>query len=148
MFQFITLIFSFFVLGSLSSSDLSVPSQKDDIIGFWVTATGKSTVEIYKNEDLYFGRIIKLRTPLDEQGKVKVDKHNPEESKRKQQILGLVVLRNMKYEGGNKYSGGKIYNPEDGKEYSCNMELVNPKQLNLRGYIGISLFGKSQTWTR
>jgi uncharacterized protein (DUF2147 family) len=57
-------------------------------------------------------------------------------------------MYNFKYDGGNVWSDGKIYNPEDGKEYNCKMTLEGPNTLLVRGYVGISLFGKTQTWTR
>lgn len=62
--------------------------------------------------------------------------------------MNMPLMYNFKYEGGNVWGDGKIYNPEDGKEYNCKMTLKDPNTLEVRGYVGISLFGKNQTWTR
>lgn len=126
------------------------PLQKvnsDDILGVWTTGNAKSNVEVYKQNGKYYGKIIKLKDPLNEQGKPKVDKRNPDESKRNMPLIGLVVLRDLSFDD-DEWNGGRIYNPEDGKDYACLMRLKNAKTLEVRGYIGFSLIGKSQTWTR
>ncbi len=68
--------------------------------------------------------------------------------KRNQPLLGLVFIEGMK-QSGLDYDGGTILDPETGKVYSARMSLSpNGTSLTVRGYLGWSIFGKSQTWTR
>lgn len=62
--------------------------------------------------------------------------------------MGLVILNNLKYDGDGEYEDGQIYDPKSGKTYSASAELVNKNQLDLRGYVGISLIGRTSSWTR
>lgn len=62
--------------------------------------------------------------------------------------MNMDIMTNFEFDGGNVWDEGKIYNPEDGKTYSCKMTLKNPNTLDVRGYVGISLIGKTQVWTR
>jgi len=120
----------------------------DAALGTWVTGSGKGHVEIYKEGGKYFGKIVWLKEPNNEQGTPKVDKNNPDAKLRSQPILGLINLRNFTYAGDNQWEDGKVYDPEKGKDYSCQMTLVDPNTLEVRGYIGISLIGRTDTWKR
>ncbi|MDO7744042.1 MAG: DUF2147 domain-containing protein, partial [Pedobacter sp.] len=60
---------------------------------------------------------------------------------------GMEMLKDFFYDDG-KWTDGKIYDPKSGKTYSCNMNIKDNGQLNMRGYIGISLIGRSETWKR
>lgn len=121
--------------------------NKDAIVGTWVNATGEAHVNIYKKGEKYFGKIDWLKAPKDEKGKPKTDYKNPDESLRSRPILGMEMLKDFIYEDG-KWTDGKIYDPKSGKTYSCNMNIKDNGQLNMRGYIGISLIGRSETWKR
>jgi uncharacterized protein (DUF2147 family) len=119
----------------------------DDIVGVWKDGKGKGHVKIYKQNGRYYGKIIWLQKPKDENGKPKVDKNNPNASLRNKPLIGLTMLKNFEYEDG-EWSGGNIYNPSDGKEYKAYMKLKDKNTLSVRGYVGISLLGKTDTWTR
>lgn len=121
--------------------------NKDAIIGKWINSSGEAHVDITKRGEKYFGKIVWLKEPKDEKGNVKTDVKNPEESLRSKPIMGLEILKNFIYEDG-KWTDGKIYDPKSGKTYSCNMTLKGNDILNMRGYIGISLIGRSETWKR
>jgi len=121
--------------------------NKDAIVGTWVNATGEAHVNIYKKGEKYFGKIDWLKAPKDEKGKPKTDYKNPDESLRSRPILGMEMLKDFVYDDG-KWTDGKIYDPKSGKTYSCNMNIKDNGQLNMRGYIGISLIGRSETWKR
>ena len=63
-------------------------------------------------------------------------------------VIGMTILRRMR-RNGDEWSGGEILDPENGKTYRATMRLTDGgKKLIVRGYIGISLFGRSQTWLR
>lgn len=121
--------------------------NKDAIIGKWINSSGEAHVDITKRGEKYFGKIVWLKEPKDEKGNVKTDLKNPEEGLRSKPIMGLEILKNFIYEDG-KWTDGKIYDPKSGKTYSCNMTLKGNDVLNMRGYIGISLIGRSETWKR
>ncbi|MBW7846353.1 MAG: DUF2147 domain-containing protein, partial [Bacteroidia bacterium] len=81
-------------------------------------------------------------------GKPKVDINNPDAINRTHPLIGLNMLLGFEHSGGNKWEKGTIYDPESGKTYSCKIELINATTINIRGYIGISLIGRSDTWKK
>ena len=139
---------SFLVLLFAAVCVFSVSAQKADAIaGKWLNASGEGQVQIYKRANQYFGRLIWLKFPNDATGKAKSDAHNPDVSLRSRPELGIELLKNFVFNGENVYEDGTIYDPKSGKTYSCKMTL-NGDVLKIRGYIGISLFGRSENWTR
>lgn len=129
---------------------LSAHAQKkaDDILGVWWNAEKTSKIEVYKTGDKYFGKIIHLEEPNDEKGKPKIDKDNPDAKLRNRPLLGMVILKNLEHDGGGEFEDGEIYDPKSGKTYSANAKLVGKDKLDLRGYVGISLIGRTSSWTR
>ena len=126
---------------------LIAQTKADDITGIWLIPGKESAkIEIYKAGEKYYGKIAWLKYP-EENGKPKVDSNNPDKTKRGRQIIGLVILRGFKFDGSDEWEDGKIYDPESDKTYSGNLSLKNDK-LNVRGYVGISLFGRTETWQR
>ncbi len=121
--------------------------SKDAIIGRWINSSGEAHVEISKKNEKYFGKIIWLKNPKDEKGNPKTDVRNPDESLRSKPMLGLEILKDFVYDG-EKWTDGKIYDPKSGKTYSCNITQKGNGELNLRGYIGISLIGRTEVWKK
>ncbi len=118
----------------------------DAILGKWYTESDKSIVEITKSNNTYTGKIIWIRDSL-ENGKPRLDIHNPQEQRRLQPVVGLQILNNLKFEQ-HEWVGGTIYDPENGKEYSCKAAF-NGENLDLRGYVlGIPFLGRTTTWRR
>jgi len=119
----------------------------DDIVGVWLT-NGKepAKIQIYKSGERYYGKIVWLKNPTDN-GKLKLDKHNHEKTKRNQPIAGLVILKGFRFDD-DEWGDGDIYDPESGKTYSCFLTLKDKNTLKVRGYIGISLFGRTEVWTK
>jgi len=120
---------------------------KDAILGEWENPTGEGRIQIFKQDGQYFGKIYWLQEPLTD-GIPKEDRNNPDPSKRSRRIKDLIILTGFTYSGKNMWSGGKIYDPKSGKTYNCKMNLKDANRLSIRGYLGISLFGRSETWTR
>lgn len=121
----------------------------DKIVGVWENSNGKAQVEIYKMNDRYYGRIIRLQEPKDKNGHVKVDKKNPDVKLQTTPIVGLVVMRDLVYDSkDNEWVKGKLYNPEDGRCYCCEIKMKDNNTLDVRGYVGFSLLGKSCTMKR
>jgi len=132
---------------------LAMNAQADKILGVWITASDSSSVEIIKHTNgKYIGHINWLMEPLDENGKPKVDKENPDPAKRNDQILGLKLLRSFEYNNGkDRWEDGTIYDPDNGKTYSCYMwfEDGNYDVLYLKGYVlGMKFLGRETVWNR
>lgn len=137
---------------ALSFSTPAQASSPDAYLGTWTTQGGKSRVQLYKCGDKLCGRIVSLSEPNypagdAEAGQPKRDRNNPNEARRNRPIQGMNLVWGFEWDG-SKWSGGKIYNPEDGKTYSCFMELQGNNKLHVRGYVGVSYLGKSVYWTR
>lgn len=124
-------------------------TNPDACLGTWLTGSKKGHVQIYKQGDKYFGKIVWLKDPNDPAtGKPLTDSKNPDVHKKNRHLLGLVNLHGFKYEGNNTWDDGKIYDPETGKEYSCKIKLTSANQLDVRGFIGVSLIGRTDSWVR
>ena len=129
-------------------------ASPDVIVGKWLNGKQTAHVEIYKAEGKYYGKVIWLKEPVyptDDKkgmaGKQKVDRENPEAPKRNQPVLGLTILRDFVFVKDGLWENGVIYDPENGKDYKCKMTLEAPDVLNVRGFFGISLLGRTDTWT-
>lgn len=127
---------------------VSISAQAQSIVGKWKTIddnTGKekSIIEIYEKGGKYYGKVTKLLNPSKADPKCDnctgTDKGKP--------IVGLVIIKDLEKKG-NEYSGGKITDPESGKEYKCTVKLNGADKLDVRGYVGISLLGRTQTWQK
>ena len=128
--------------------NFSARAQKADaILGAWANPNGQDHILIYKHGDKFFGKLDWIKVPNDENGKPKTDKNNPDPALRSRPDLGLELLKDFTFDGDDVYSGGTVYDPKNGKTYSCKMTLEG-NTLKIRGYIGISLFGRSEIWTR
>jgi len=125
---------------------LFAQKKADDIIGNWIIGDNKAKIQVYKAGSKYYGKITWLREP-NKNGKPKTDIHNPDASKRTTPIIGLVVLKNFVFDSG-EWNSGNIYDPSSGKEYSCKINMPDKNTLKVRGYIGISLFGRTEVWKR
>lgn len=137
------------IIFSLSSSFVSAFDNPDAIVGVWKTGEGTAMVRIYKNGDKYQGKIVWLKEPVDpETGNPKVDKNHPEEASRKRPILGLINIWGFQFKENNTWEGGNIYDPKNGNTYSCTIKLTSANTLEVRGYIGVSLIGRTDNWTR
>jgi len=120
----------------------------DAVLGTWLNDTKEAKIEIFKNGNKYFGKIIWLKIPNDANGQAKTDTHNSDSKLKLRKILGLQIIQNFDYAGGNLWDNGKIYDPKNGKTYSCKMTLIDKNNLEVRGFIGISILGRTTTWTR
>jgi uncharacterized protein (DUF2147 family) len=134
---------------------LPVLADESSVVGYWrtiddVTGKPKAVIRITESQDHTLrGQILKIfPRPGFDQNEVcshcEGDKHN-------QRIVGMTVMNNLKLDTDNQnlYTKGSILDPNNGKTYHCNVLLTqNGQQLEVRGYLGIPLFGRSQTWLR
>jgi uncharacterized protein (DUF2147 family) len=131
--------------------DTEVIAQSSDIpTGLWKTIDDesgqvKSQVRIWEHKGILYGKIVKLVNP---------DTPNPvcskcEGMKKNQPIEGMQIIWGLKKSDSNWWEGGKILDPKNGKKYRCKLRPIDGgKRLEVRGFIGISLLGRSQTWYR
>lgn len=121
----------------------------DDILGIWMNEDHDAHIEITKRDNQYFGKLIWLLNPTDDETeKPKLDKHNPDESLQSRPTWGLEILTNFSFDGDNRWESGKIYDPKKGKTYSCYMKFSEEKMIKIRGFIGLTLLGRTTYWTR
>ncbi len=104
----------------------------------------RSVVAIYEKEGRFFGRVESSVDPKERTERC--DQCHDE--RRNQPVIGLVILRRME-KRGDEYTGGDILDPETGSVYRCKLKLLEGgAKLQVRGFLGISLFGRSQVWVR
>jgi len=151
MRQIIFIVFTSLILSAASAYAVG----PDDILGVWNTEEKDAKIEIYKCGIKYCGKIVWLQEPTYPAGSKEgtpgtpmFDHNNPNPELRKTPLIGLPILLEFMFAGDNSWKNGKIYDSESGKTYSGKMTLVSPNQLNVRGFIGISLIGGTTTWTR
>jgi uncharacterized protein (DUF2147 family) len=125
---------------------LAVGSDTVSPVGLW--KNDDATFEIFENQGKLSGKIVALREPRTPEGKNKTDIHNPDAAKRERPIIGLVFLSGFTRKSQTRWENGTVYDPKSGNTYSCSMELDGPEKINMRGFIGISLIGRTDVWTR
>jgi uncharacterized protein (DUF2147 family) len=120
-------------------------------VGRWVTVddnTGKdrSVVTLTEKDGVVFGHIEKLILDPSEDPNPKCDKCS--DAKKDQPVIGLEILWGLKKDG-NEWSGGKILDPDNGKTYKCWIQVIDEgRRMKVRGFIGISLLGRTQYWKK
>lgn len=122
-------------------------SDEDGIVGKWSDHKGEAKVMIYKKGDKFFGKLYWLKDPYDKEGNVRRDIKNPEPAKRSRELEGLEILQGFSYQNG-VWTGGKIYDPRSGKTYDCKLSLSDEGKLSIRGYLGFTFIGKTETMVR
>lgn len=120
--------------------------QPNPIIGHWISvddATGKekSEISLYLENGKLYGKIERLLLPED-QGKRCVECRGTEKN---QPIEGLVIVKGLEKEK-QSWTDGTILDPANGKRYSCTISLNPDGTLNVRGYLGFSILGRTQIW--
>ncbi|WP_461103779.1 DUF2147 domain-containing protein [Spirosoma koreense] len=122
----------------------------DALLGKWLSSKKRNQVQIYKQGNKYYGKLVWMLEPNDPvTRKPKVDVANPDEKLRMRPLMQMILLSDLVYKGNNVWGDGQIYNPEDGKTYSCDITLKDPNTMDLHGYVmGISFLGRTRSWTR
>jgi uncharacterized protein (DUF2147 family) len=131
---------------------VAVAQAPDAIVGTWLNAKKTAHIDISKVDGKFQGKIVWLKEPnypADDKkgmaGQPKVDRENPDPARRKQSLVDLVILRDFTYAKDNLWENGRIYDPENGKS---KLRLKAPDTLDVRGFIGFSMLGRTETWTR
>lgn len=118
-----------------------------DVVGKWKLDDGSAIVEVYKQGNVYNGKIVWLEEPTEPDGTPAVDSKNPDVKLRKRQLIGLNMLSGLT-KNGTDYTGGSIYDPGNGKTYNCSMK-VEGDVLHVRGSLDKKgLIGRTMDWYR
>ncbi|MEO0310421.1 MAG: hypothetical protein RIQ89_78 [Bacteroidota bacterium] len=145
----IKLIFTTLLLIAAAATTLAQAPDADALLGVWEPSNGKARVKVEKLGNKYFGKIVWLKEPLDAATNLpKVDKNNPDEALRSTPLKGFRLLKDFEYTTTNTWEEGTIYDPENGNTYKCIIKMKDENTLDIRGYIGISTFGRTDIWKR
>ncbi|MBN2520520.1 MAG: DUF2147 domain-containing protein [Bacteroidales bacterium] len=139
-----TILISFLFLNIFSQ-------DANRIVGFWLTQDSDSQIKIFKaTNGKYYGKIVWLDEPNEEDGTPKIDDKNPDVKLQTRPIMNLMLLSDFNYdEKAKNWSGGTIYDPQSGNTYKCNIWFEDDENiLHVKGYIGISLIGRKVEWSR
>jgi uncharacterized protein (DUF2147 family) len=126
-------------------------NEADGIVGKWYTEGNDSVVKIFKaTNGKYYGKIVWLETPNEDDGTPKVDDENPDPKLRDKPLIDLMIMKGFTYEGNNEWWNGTIYDPDNGKTYKCVIRLETEDHIFVRGYIGKEWMGLGRTtdWYR
>lgn len=126
----------------------TITIQSQTVIGKWKTIDDetnkpKSIVEIYEKSGKIYGKVLEI---IEAELRNKVCSNCSGDDKNKP-ILGMIVIKGLQKDK-TEYNSGKILDPKNGKLYKCYITLESKDKLKVRGYIGISLFGRTQYWYR
>ena len=122
-------------------------AAENDIEGRWLSGDKTGWIDIRLVDGAPIGRASGSTTekPGDPP---RLDDLNPDPALRSRRLLGIVILQGFRYAGNGVWKGGTIYDPNSGNTYKSTLTLVDGDTLKVRGYVGISVFGRSDTWTR
>jgi len=139
----------FFVAGLLATA-ASLALAQATPAGLWRTVdddgkTEKSQVRITESGGIFTGKVEKVADPS------KADAKCTEctDERKDKPIVGMVMLRNVKAAADGTWEGGEILDPNNGKTYKVRLKPIDGgKKLEVRGYVGTPLLGRTQTWLR
>ncbi len=132
---------------SLLTVGLPAVADEVDIEGRWLSGDGSGWIDIRLVDGKPVGTAAGSTTAK-AGDPPRLDDLNPDPELRSRPLDGITILHEFEYKGDHVWKGGTIYDPNSGKSYKSSMTLVDENTLRVRGYIGISLFGRSDTWTR
>jgi uncharacterized protein (DUF2147 family) len=121
----------------------AAPLTSPSLLGDWITPN-KSIVEVYSCDKAICMRIAHVDAAVGHT----VDGLNPDPSKRDRRLCGLEIGSGFMPKDAAHAEGGRLYDPNSGNTYSGTLALTDDSTLKLRGYVGISLFGRTEVWHR
>lgn len=130
------------ILALLMFSMTAAQGQNASVLGTWTNPTG-STIQIYPCGANICAKVIAIR----KNAPSRVDAKNPDRGLRTRSLCNLQIGWDFRLTAPSHAEGGQLYDPESGKTYSGSMTRVGDT-LKLRGYIGLSLFGRTEIWTQ
>jgi uncharacterized protein (DUF2147 family) len=120
--------------------------EPPDISGKWLSGDGDGWIEIRIAGKGLSGVI--AGSPNASEDRPDTDEKNPDPALRDRPLIGLQIFDGFEYKGKGRWKGGTIYDPNSGKTYQCTVTRVDEFTLKVRGFIGVSMLGRTETWTR
>ena len=130
------------VIVMLGSAVTPVQAAEDNVFGYW-TEPGGSTIHV----EHCGNSVCAVLAGISKAAPSSKDEQNPDTSLRSRPLCGLQIGSGFHLESPGKLEGGSLYDPKTGKTYKGSMEAQG-QTMKLRGYIGVKLFGRSETWSR
>jgi uncharacterized protein (DUF2147 family) len=142
-------LFLGFIALALFSFSYAGGGDEEKLIGVWQPSDGRSYIKIDKIGNKFYGRVVWLKEPNDEKGAPRVDVNNPDPSLRSTPLKGYRMLKDIVYNAEEDlWEDGTIYDPKNGTTYDCKIVLTADNQIEVRGYVGAAVFGRTDVWTR
>ncbi|MEM6933803.1 MAG: DUF2147 domain-containing protein [Pseudomonadota bacterium] len=116
--------------------------------GLWLTENQRAIIEIAPCEVRTCGRIVWMANPHEPDGSPKRDVNNPDTGLRDRPLCGLTLIGDLVPDTDGESLTGFVYNPRNGKKYGALVSSLSPDMIEMRGYVGLAIFGQSQTWKR
>ncbi|MEO5991398.1 MAG: DUF2147 domain-containing protein [Ferruginibacter sp.] len=133
----------FALLLFVGSTTIALAQQKaDDIIGTYMTPENKAMVEVTKKDNKYYGKFLWTKT------EGKLDMNNPVATEKTKPLKGMEFLKGFSFDNKSTWNNGTIYDPENGKTYSCKITADEKGNLSVRGFIGVSLLGRTSVFIK
>jgi len=117
------------------------PAATDAVFGYWLSENERAIIEMSQCGSTLCGRMVWLSDPVDASG-------TPKRDAKGAPLCGIHLVDGFRQRDIGRWADGDIYNPRDGKTYSGRLTLIDADRLEVRGYVGVPAFGKSQIWTR
>ena len=136
-------------IASANSTEASRPLAAPPI-GRWYAEGGAAQVDVSDCGGKLCGRVAWLRSPYDENGCEVLDRYNPDHALRHRPVIGLEIVRGLAPSpgSGTVWEGGTVYDPGSGNTYSASLSVVDDNRIELRGFVGIPLIGRTTRWVR
>ncbi len=116
-------------------------TKANDVLGYYMNPSGEAILKIYETAGKYAGKLVWMKHPE------KLDAKNPDKTKQGQKILGSTIMKDFVFDDGT-WEDGSIYDPKNGKTYSCKINRDERGNLSIRGFIGISLLGRTDYFVK
>ena len=114
--------------------------------GTWLSGDGDGWIEITQTGPGLSGVI--RGSPNSDDERPDTDAKNPDPALRSRPLIGLELFEGFSWDGDGRWTGGTIYDPNSGKTYRCIITWVDENTLKVRGYVGLPMLGRTETWTR
>jgi uncharacterized protein (DUF2147 family) len=143
--RMVLMMISFLLGATAAIADAAAASAE----GNWLTQKHDGIIEIFRCDgETLCGKLAWFRIKPDDPNPQALDLNNPDPTRRNRSLCGLVFMTGFKPSGPDSWEDGTVYDPDGGKTYHATMKLRGDGTLDLHGYIGISLIGRSEIWTR
>ena len=130
----------------LATVAVSLADEPPPIEGTWLSGDGDGWIEITLEGEGLSG-VVK-GSPNGDSDRPDLDEKNPDTALRSRPLTGLELFSGFTWDGNNRWTGGTIYDPNSGKTYRCIITWVDANSLKVRGYVGVPMLGRTETWTR